>query len=387
MADRPRGPQEQARDAALPDGVEITGAELSVEFVAPKTALGTNQGVGYYESFNLSDRTDPNDPATGNILSAPDGIVLTTGVLRWSNQEAGQGITCANAVSNFGAKIDLAGGSDISGLYAYATNVDDEVGLSLTFTNDRRVAGLRFKLVLASDEFPEWAADTTTPADKSQQQPFTCYPDTFATFIDGFPTGFIKDAQGHDILLNVAQGVITLNNNISPGQDHDVLHRVCGGNPPPPLDPARFTPVSYQLEYDGFAAKQTGTTTWEPLTISVPLEPSKPGFPHTLKLVIADMAPSGSDGVLDTAAFVSDLQFVPCHCPPQDADGDADVDLADFGLFQGCFNGPNRPWNRSGRDEIACVCFDDDRDGDVDLADYAIFEGCFNGPNRAAACR
>ncbi len=73
----------------------------------------------------------------------------------------------------------------------------------------------------------------------------------------------------------------------------------------------------------------------------------------------------------------------PCNTPPQDADGDGDVDLTDFGQFQGCFNGPNRPF---GAESATCLCFDGDKDADVDLADFGAFQSCFNGPNRPAAC-
>lgn len=76
-----------------------------------------------------------------------------------------------------------------------------------------------------------------------------------------------------------------------------------------------------------------------------------------------------------------------CDCPdpPQDTDGDADVDLVDFKTFQECFNGPNRPWQTRG-DPRPCNCLDADRDGDVDLVDFRDFQECFNGPNRPFAC-
>ncbi|MGB9626261.1 MAG: hypothetical protein ACPMAQ_15515, partial [Phycisphaerae bacterium] len=80
------------------------------------------------------------------------------------------------------------------------------------------------------------------------------------------------------------------------------------------------------------------------------------------------------DGVVDAA----DRPVLPALA---DLDGDADVDLADFGLFQSCFNGPNRPARQSG-----CSRADFDADGDVDLADFGLFQGCFNGPNRAPRC-
>jgi hypothetical protein len=68
-----------------------------------------------------------------------------------------------------------------------------------------------------------------------------------------------------------------------------------------------------------------------------------------------------------------------CHSPPQDIDGDEDVDLADFGEFQACFNSPNRPYAQV---RLACRCMDADADHDVDLADFLAFQASFNGPNR-----
>ncbi|MBN1490004.1 MAG: BACON domain-containing protein, partial [Phycisphaerae bacterium] len=65
-----------------------------------------------------------------------------------------------------------------------------------------------------------------------------------------------------------------------------------------------------------------------------------------------------------------------------DFDRDDDVDLTDFGTFQACFNGPNRPPFYP-----SCGATDLDCDGDVDLADFGIFAACFNGPNRQMACQ
>jgi hypothetical protein len=73
--------------------------------------------------------------------------------------------------------------------------------------------------------------------------------------------------------------------------------------------------------------------------------------------------------------------FVRVGPAPGDFDKDSDVDLADFGHFQGCFNGPNRPYAQAG-----CADADFDGDTDVDLADFGVFQGCFNGPNRPPAC-
>jgi hypothetical protein len=81
-----------------------------------------------------------------------------------------------------------------------------------------------------------------------------------------------------------------------------------------------------------------------------------------------------------------------CHTPPEDVDGDGDVDLADFSIFQSCFNGPNRPYALPPGFDSNCKCLDVEPapsgDGDLDLADFGKFQGCFNGPNRppSAGC-
>jgi hypothetical protein len=64
------------------------------------------------------------------------------------------------------------------------------------------------------------------------------------------------------------------------------------------------------------------------------------------------------------------------HASWGDFDNDGDVDAADFLIFQGCFNGPNRPPGKGDADA------DWDRDGDVDGLDFLAFQGVFNGPNR-----
>lgn len=66
----------------------------------------------------------------------------------------------------------------------------------------------------------------------------------------------------------------------------------------------------------------------------------------------------------------------PCSIPFADADGDGDVDQADFALFQVCI-GANLPA------EPACACFDAHPagapDGDVDTDDWSAFEACASG--------
>ena len=98
------------------------------------------------------------------------------------------------------------------------------------------------------------------------------------------------------------------------------------------------------------------------------------------RVALSDFGPNFSvfdtnyDGLVDAA----DRPILPVR-PDLDSDGDADV--ADFGLFQTCFNGPNRPPARGN-----CGRADFDDDGDADVADFSIFQRCFNGPARPPGC-
>jgi uncharacterized lipoprotein YddW (UPF0748 family) len=98
------------------------------------------------------------------------------------------------------------------------------------------------------------------------------------------------------------------------------------------------------------------------------------------KGVFEQLAFSAVDSAGPFTVYIDDIDFL-CDSPG-DYDYDSDVDLTDFGHFQACFNGPNRPPALSD----GCRSADLDRDSDVDLADFATFQACFNGPNRPAAC-
>jgi len=352
----------------LPFGIPpgIPGG-ISASVVVDPPPVATDESIGFYQSLNFGDAY--------TILSAPDGIVLTTGRLKRCPGSHAAGITCANEETNFASVGgNKNGDAQIAALYAAQPPTRDAIGFQLTFASDLTVGGLRFKLILASDAFPEAAAPVPTPADTSQQQGMTQFPDTFGAFLDGRPFAFAKDADGHDVLLNVAPQVITLNNNISGTQNHDIT----------PLT-GSFRNVDFNVEYDGFAARQATYPNWGPLQFSVPLHPTGVGEEHTLKFAVADVGPApGGDATRDTAAFLSELEFIQCNCPPQDADADGDVDLGDFNnAFQPCFNGPNQPYKL---DADVCFCMDADHDGDIDVADFLAFQGCFNGPNRPPKC-
>jgi len=106
----------------------------------------------------------------------------------------------------------------------------------------------------------------------------------------------------------------------------------------------------------------------------------------------------GSGNELESTNLTAYLQYINCDLNGNtlvttkdqeilkrfmvDSDDDGDVDLADFGRFQACFNGPNRPYKAP----TGCEREDFDFDGDVDLGDFSYFQNCFNGPNRPLKC-
>lgn len=77
----------------------------------------------------------------------------------------------------------------------------------------------------------------------------------------------------------------------------------------------------------------------------------------------------------DAGLFYAEEHFYLRVLPvPGDCDGDGDVDLSDFFVFQTCFTGPG------GQAPPNCECVDLDGDGDVDLADFLAFQTSFTGP-------
>ncbi len=178
------------------------------------------------------------------------------------------------------------------------------------------------------------------------------------------------------------------------------------------------------LYYDGrteYIASVTPTS----LTVAGPANLPLGGFAHyTCSAIYSDgstwdLTPyvtwsvtSGPGGVSDQGTFVAPLSvaqsapatihvsyteggvtreadhvvaFGPCHDPFADADGDGDVDAADFAVFQRCL-GPN-----GGTSSEACGCFDRpvppavQGDGDVDQDDLLAFIACASGPAIPAA--
>lgn len=114
---------------------------------------------------------------------------------------------------------------------------------------------------------------------------------------------------------------------------------------------------------------------------------------YTLRAYLADTSAGGTNafasgtaqaGVLDRYRLVvtPPLGLTLTPVPSNgDVDDDGDVDLADFGVFLACFNGPQNP-----PAQASCAPTDFDHDNDVDLGDFGMFLSCFNGPQRPPAC-
>ncbi len=140
-----------------------------------------------------------------------------------------------------------------------------------------------------------------------------------------------------------------------------------GGYPYDLLNQARNTWRSYQIPLNASPTENNG---WRRTTVGAP------ALAHIQYVEIhADTWDAGFTLWLDGVGFDPPLR------PPGDFDGDGDADVADFGHFQDCFNGPNRTPKRTG-----CADADFDADLDVDVADFGAFQDCFNGPNRPSAC-
>lgn len=64
---------------------------------------------------------------------------------------------------------------------------------------------------------------------------------------------------------------------------------------------------------------------------------------YALRLVVTDQAVIDCNGALHNQAEYTVSVNVGGDASRMDTDGDGDVDLVDFKVFQNCFNGPNRP--------------------------------------------
>ena len=132
------------------------------------------------------------------------------------------------------------------------------------------------------------------------------------------------------------------------------------------------------------AAGADGGSDGDPTTIITPM--GGPGFQldaFGLLLWQDGWAPPLPGGGLATTVK-ADVIFrrvrVEVDRPYGDFDSDGDVDVNDYAVFQGCFNGAGQP-----PPETCAGDADSDDDGDVDVNDFARFQTCFNGSGQPAA--
>ena len=100
------------------------------------------------------------DPPAGSGLDVADGVVLTTGDLLRPDAtqiDSNQDTDFCGGFGPAGAcgRNNYPGDDDIKQLYQAQASVADGAALIITFTSDATIAGLRFQMILASDEFLE----------------------------------------------------------------------------------------------------------------------------------------------------------------------------------------------------------------------------------------
>ena len=93
------------------------------------------------------------------------------------------------------------------------------------------------------------------------------------------------------------------------------------------------------------------------------------------------------DGILDGNAAivttdwdVTPFRFLLCRTPFADADGDADVDMNDFAVFQRCSTGSTGAALLESAGGVPCSCFDRDQNAAVDHTDLTQFLACASAP-------
>lgn len=108
------------------------------------------------------------------------------------------------------------------------------------------------------------------------------------------------------------------------------------------------------------------------LTFTVPADYAGPQ--HITIDVVPDAIANGFDE-LDTIPCAFFHVYLDCVAPG-DIDCDGPVTLSDYGEWPGCMTGPG------GEAPPPCAAFDFDGDGDVDLVDWRVFDVLFDRPCR-----
>ena len=88
--------------------------------------------------------------------------------------------------------------------------------------------------------------------------------------------------------------------------------------------------------------------------------------------------------IADGTSLDCDGNGIPDECEswaPGDFDGNEDVDLVDYWVFESCFSGScvDSPCDPALYADPCCAIGDSDSDGDVDLGDFARFQVAFTG--------
>lgn len=100
----------------------------------------------------------------------------------------------------------------------------------------------------------------------------------------------------------------------------------------------------------------------------------------TADFVIPADAPSGLRNVVipgctSSSTLPNAFRIKSCVPIRFDDDGDGDVDMDDFAVFQACYTGTSTTI------PSGCSCFDTNADGMIDATDFAAFEACATGPD------
>ena len=133
--------------------------------------------------------------------------------------------------------------------------------------------------------------------------------------------------------------------------------------------------LNYTISHDAdwlSVSPDNGASTGEPDLIEVTYSvEALPFGPHPATITVTSTDAANSPQIIAINVTVETVG--------PDFDGDADVDMEDFGHLQVCFSGSGIVQN-----DPACFNALLDSDADVDQADFAVFQACLSGANIAA---
>ncbi|MFH0981411.1 MAG: matrixin family metalloprotease [Planctomycetota bacterium] len=149
-----------------------------------------------------------------------------------------------------------------------------------------------------------------------------------------------------------------------------------------PLNPAARRMDYFRLQAVSNGASSTGTTVFALDYFNLCLTGSKapPGqFPDCNANDVLDECDIAAGTSVDCNAST-----IPDECEGGDFDGDGDVDLLDYRVFEGCITGPCvsppcDPPLYAGLPGPCCALGDADQNGAIDTSDFAGFQGAFTG--------